>query len=80
MEGKDKDNKQLFTLTQRRHIILGTLIFSAGMIIAGFMVEPPGVIDSSVLTAIGEITGFVSLCVGFETGFGKFGFKKDEEN
>ena len=37
------------------------LIFSIGLIVAGFCVPPMGIIDGSVLTAVGILFGFASL-------------------
>lgn len=39
---------------------------SVGLIVGSFFVPPMGIIDSSVLQAVGEIQGFASLGVGFE--------------
>ncbi|MCR5588005.1 MAG: hypothetical protein K6F72_00130 [Bacteroidales bacterium] len=38
-----------------------TLATSIGLAVAGFIVPPIGVIDGSVLTAIGELVGFSAL-------------------
>lgn len=75
------EEKSIFTIRQRRTIIITTLAVSILLVIAGFIVPPPGVIDSSVLTAIGEVSGFTALITGFETNFGFKTFKdkgKDE--
>ena len=37
------------------------LIVSIGLIVAGFCVTPMGIIDGSVLTAVGILFGFASL-------------------
>ena len=37
------------------------LIVSIGLIVAGFCVPPRGIIDGSVLTAVGIVFGFASL-------------------
>ena len=37
------------------------LIVSIGLIVAGFCVPPMGIIDGSVLTAVGSLFGFASL-------------------
>ena len=37
------------------------LIISIGLIVAGFCVPPMGIIDGSVLTAVGILFGFASL-------------------
>lgn len=39
------------------------LIFSIGLIIAGFVTPPLAKIDGSVLTAVGELFGFATLFV-----------------
>lgn len=41
------------------------LITSLALIIAGFLIPPMGVIDGSVLTAVGELILFPSLLYGF---------------
>lgn len=41
------------------------LIVSIGLIIAGFLTPPKGVIDGSVLTAIGELFAFSALGFGW---------------
>ena len=37
------------------------LVVSTGLIVAGFIVPPTGVIDPSVLTAVGELFAFAAL-------------------
>ena len=37
------------------------LLVSIGLIVAGFCVPPTGIIDGSVLTAVGILFGFASL-------------------
>lgn len=45
----------------------GTIIFwiclvvSAGLIIAGFVIPPTGVVDGTVLSAVGELFAFAAL-------------------
>lgn len=39
-------------------------IISVGLIIGGFFVPPMGVIDGSVLTAVGELLAFPTLAFG----------------
>lgn len=41
-------------------------IVGAGLLIAGFAVNPEGQIDSSVLVAFGECFGVVAAIFGFE--------------
>lgn len=43
-------------------ITLVAFIVSIGLVIASMIIPPPGVIDGSVLTAIGEIGIFTTLC------------------
>jgi len=45
------------------------LAVGAGLLIAGFCVEPPGEIHSSVLIAFGEILTFVGSIFGFSYNF-----------
>lgn len=47
-----KGHKVIFTIC---------LSLSVGLIIGGFFVPPMGVIDGSVLTAVGELFGFAAL-------------------
>lgn len=42
-------------------IFVITLITSIGLVVAGFLVPPMGIIDGSVLTAVGELFGFGAL-------------------
>jgi len=42
------------------------IIIGCGLLIAGFCVEPVGVIDSSVLIAFGEILTFVGAIFGID--------------
>lgn len=42
---------------------------SAALLIGSFFVPPMGIIDGSVLKAVGELQGFASLGVGFECIF-----------
>lgn len=39
------------------------------LVVASFLIPPKGVIDPSVLAAVGEIMGFGSLGLGFECIF-----------
>lgn len=43
-----------------------SLTVSIGLLVAGFLVPPPGIIHPSVLTAVGELFAFAALGVGFE--------------
>jgi len=42
-----------------------SLIVSVGLIIGGFFVPPTGVIDGSVLKAVGELIAFPALSFGY---------------
>lgn len=42
------------------------VVLGAGLIIAGFIVEPVGIIDSSVLIAFGEIATFAGSLFGID--------------
>lgn len=47
-----------------RHILFDVLsIISVGLIIASFIVPPTGVVDPSVLAAVGEIFGWGALYI-----------------
>lgn len=47
-------------------IVFGVCFFiSSGLIVAGFIVPPTGIIDGSVLTAVGELIMFPTLVYGF---------------
>lgn len=38
-----------------------TLATAIGLVVAGIIIPPPGIIDPSVLTAVGELLGFGAL-------------------
>ena len=42
------------------------VVVGAGLIIAGFIVEPVGIIDNSVLIAFGEIATFAGSLFGID--------------
>lgn len=42
------------------------VVLGAGLIIAGFIVEPVGIIDNSVLIAFGEIATFAGSLFGID--------------
>lgn len=44
-------------------LIVSIYAVAVGLIIASFILPPPGVIDESVLTAGGELLGFAGLLV-----------------
>lgn len=47
------------------------LIVGLGLVIAGFVVEPAGVIDPTVLTAFGEALSFVGAIIGIDYSYKK---------
>ena len=66
-------------------VCIGVLAFGILLIIASFIVPPLGVVDNSVLTAIGEIFAFAGAYTGvdviYQRGlmkYGKFGPSKEE--
>ncbi len=90
---KDKLKKQVED-TRQHWLSRGTFavcfFVSVGLIVGGFLVPPMGVIDGSILTAVGELLLFPTLLYGFraiELGLGvKFQkgettieIKKDED-
>ena len=53
-------------LNHRLTIAVILTIVGSGLLIAGFIVPPLGVIDSSVLVAFGETSTFVAAILGIE--------------
>lgn len=49
------------TIMLHKIVFYVSLITSVGLLVAGFCVPPTGVIDPSVLTAVGELIGFVTV-------------------
>lgn len=47
------------------------MIFGGGLLVAGFIVSPSGVIDPSVLTAFGEIATFSGTVLGIDYSYKK---------
>jgi hypothetical protein len=77
-EKRQYDEKgSALTIKQRRILIFGTMFVCAGLIIGGFFVPPMGIIDGSVLTAVGELGAFGALFSGFESNWGFLPFKKN---
>lgn len=60
MGKKFKDVLDKYTFS----IIAG--LWAMGFLIAGFIVEPPGEIHHSVLTAVGEVFGYVAAVSGIK--------------
>lgn len=57
------DGTRSFLLSRLTFVIC--FFVSVGLIIGGFFVPPMGVIDGSVLTAVGELLLFPTLLYGF---------------
>ena len=75
---KETDETRSFWLSRFTFVIC--FFVSVGLIIGGFFVPPMGVIDGSVLTAVGELLLFPTLLYGFralELGY-KIKFQKGE--
>lgn len=75
---KETDGTRSFWLSRFTFAIC--FFVSVGLIIGGFFVPPMGVIDGSVLTAVGELLLFPTLLYGFralELGY-KVKFQKGE--
>ena len=53
------------------------VVLGAGLIIAGFIVEPVGIIDNSVLIAFGEIATFAGSLFGIDYHY-KYKITKDK--
>lgn len=53
-------------LTKYRVSVI-VLFFAMALIVAGFLIPPAGVIDGSVLTAIGEVFTFTAAITGIDT-------------
>lgn len=52
------------------------VVLGAGLLIAGFIVEPVGIIDNSVLVAFGEIATFAGSLFGIDYHY-KYKIKND---
>lgn len=57
------EGKQTFWLSRVTFIVC--FFVSVGLIVGGFFVPPMGVIDGSVLTAVGELLLFPTLLYGY---------------
>ena len=57
------EGRQTFWLSRVTFMIC--FLVSAGLIVGGFFVPPMGVIDGSVLTAVGELLLFPTLLYGY---------------
>ncbi len=78
IKAEKTDGTRSFWLSRFTFVIC--FFVSVGLIIGGFFVPPMGVIDGSVLTAVGELLLFPTLLYGFralELGY-KIKFQKGE--
>ena len=57
------EGRQTFWLSRVTFIVC--FFVSVGLIVGGFFVPPMGVIDGSVLTAVGELLLFPTLLYGY---------------
>ena len=57
------EGKQTFWLSRVTFIVC--FFVSVGLIVGGFFVPPMGVVDGSVLTAVGELLLFPTLLYGY---------------
>lgn len=69
-------------LNHRLAIAVILTIVGSGLLIAGFIVPPLGVIDSSVLVAFGETSTFVAAILGIDYNYKyqMFKNKQSEDN
>ena len=76
---KDKgDGTRSYWLSRLTFLV--SFFVSVGLIVGGFLVPPMGIIDGSILTAIGELLLFPTLLYAFralELGY-KFKFSKGD--
>ena len=61
--------KQKTNLNARLAVAVILTIVGSGLLIAGFIVPPVGVIDSSVLVAFGETSTFVAAILGIDYNY-----------
>lgn len=55
------------TFLTKYRISVIVLFFGMGLMIAGFVVPPTGVVDGSILTGLGEIFAFTAAITGIDT-------------
>lgn len=62
-----KEEQEMLEMTDK-HVIAFYILtaFSVGLLVASFLVPPIGIIDPSVLAAIGEIFAFAALATVFK--------------
>lgn len=70
---------QKIKLNYRLAIALILTILGCGLLIAGFIVPPLGIIDSSVLVAFGETSTFVGAILGIDYNY-KYQIYKSHTN
>lgn len=56
------------------------LTVGCGLLIAGFIVPPLGVVDSSILIAFGEVCSFVGSVLGIDYTYRYKALKYNQEN
>lgn len=69
--------KKFSKLTIQLRLAVILVIFGIALIIASFIVPPPGVIDSSILVAYGETLTFVGALIGVDYSY-KYKLNKDK--
>lgn len=72
--------KQKTNLNARLAVAVILTIVGSGLLIAGFIVPPLGVIDSSVLVAFGETSTFVAAILGIDYNYKYQIYKSKTEN
>ena len=70
---------QKIKLNYRLAIALILTILGCGLLIAGYIVPPLGIIDSSVLVAFGETSTFVGAILGIDYNY-KYQIYKSHTN
>lgn len=59
--------KKVKEFISRYNLSITVLIFSMVFLVAGFVCPPLGIIDNSVLVALGELFGFTAAICGLDT-------------
>lgn len=72
--------RQKTNLNARLAVAVILTIVGSGLLIAGFIVPPLGVIDSSVLVAFGETSTFVAAVLGIDYNYKYQIYKNRAEN
>lgn len=60
------DEKNISCCTRLKKIAAGLTAIAVGLIVASFFIPPTGVIDGSVLAAVGEVFAFAALFMAWE--------------